>query len=165
MSAKLELRRPGVASTAFARACRALAAATAVIGVLSFGLPQLTEAAQPSGTVRVRIIQASFVGSASTGGGVLRFHGRNYKFTTTGGGIGGFGLSRFDAAGTVYDLKSVADFGGPYVQLRTGLALGEQGQGKMWLRNANGVTMSLDGRRRGLALSMGADALVVSLSK
>jgi hypothetical protein len=111
------------------------------------------------------MVSASFVGSASTGGGVLRFQGHNYKFTTTGGGIGGFGLSKFEASGTVYDLKSLADFDGPYLQIRTGLALGEQGKGKMWLRNASGVSMALSGRRRGLALTLGADALVVSLTK
>ncbi len=140
-----------------------MVAAIAIIGASSAALAQSSE--QPSGTVRLRLVQASFVGSASTGGGVLNFQGHNYKFTTTGGGIGGFGLSKFEASGTVYDLKSVADFDGPYVQLRTGLALGEQGKGKMWLRNANGVTMRLSGRRRGLALSLGADALVVSLTK
>jgi hypothetical protein len=108
---------------------------------------------------------ASFIGSASTGSGVLNYQGRNYKFTTTGGGIGGFGLSSFDASGTVYNLKSVADFDGPYAQLRTGLALGEQGKGKMWLRNSSGVSMALSGRRKGLALSLGADALVVTLAR
>ena len=143
----------------------AMVAAIALIGASSIALPRSAAADQPSGTVRLRMVQASFVGSASTGSGVLHFQGHNYKFTTTGGGIGGFGLSKYEASGTVYDLKSVADFDGPYVQLRTGLALGEQGKGKMWLRNANGVTMSLAGRRRGLAVSAGADALVVSLTK
>jgi hypothetical protein len=152
-------------SKRFARQAGAIAAAIGVMGLSSIALPRSALAAEASGTVQLRLVQASFVGSASTGSGVLHFQGHDYKFTTTGGGIGGFGLSKFEASGTVYDLKSVADFDGPYAQLRTGIALGEQGKGKMWLRNANGVTMSLNGRRRGLALSLGADALVVSFTK
>ena len=165
MIGKFDIQGVGPASRAIARSAGAMVATIALMGVSSIVLPQSAAANQPSGTVRLQIVQASFVGSASTGGGVLNFQGHNYKFTTTGGGIGGFGLSKFEASGTVYDLKSVADFDGPYVQLRTGLALGEQGKGKMWLRNANGVTMSLNGRRRGLAVSLGADALVVTLTK
>ena len=146
----------------FARNVGAIVAAIAMMGAASSALAQSTT---PSGTVRLHLVQASFIGSASTGSGVLNYQGRNYKFTTTGGGIGGFGLSSFDASGTVYNLKSVADFDGPYAQLRTGLALGEQGKGKMWLRNSSGVSMALSGRRKGLALSLGADALVVTLAR
>ncbi len=148
-------------------ACRgsAIAAAIGIISVCSVALPPPAAALEPSGTVELRIVQASFIGSASKGGGVLHFQGHNYRFTTRGGGIGGFGLSRFEATGAVYNLKSVADFDGPYLRLRTGLAIGDQGEGKMWLGNAHGVSMALNGRRKGLAVSLGADALVVSLAK
>ena len=164
MLGKFDRRGITCISKRFASNAGAIAAAIGIMGLSSIALPRSAAAAEASGTVQLRLVQASFVGSASTGS-VLRFRGHNYKFTTTGGGIGGFGLSKYEASGTVYDLKSVADFDGPYVQLRTGLALGEQGKGKMWLRNANGVTMSLAGRRRDLAVSAGADALVVSLTK
>lgn len=140
-----------------------IAAAIGVMGASSSAFAQ--SANQPSGTVRLQIVQASFIGSASKGGGVLHFQGHDYKFTTAGGGIGGFGLSKFEATGAVYGLKSVADFDGPYVQLRTGLAVGDLGKGKMWLGNPHGVSMALSGRRRGLAVSLGADALVVSLTR
>jgi hypothetical protein len=149
----------------FAHKGGAIAAAIGVVSIASIVFPRSAAALEPSGTVQLRIVQASFIGSASKGGGVLHFQGHNYKFTTTGGGIGGFGLSKFEATGTVYNLKSVADFDGPYLQLRTGLAIGEQGKGKMWLGNPQGVSMALSGRRRGLAVSLGADALVVTLAK
>ena len=146
-----------------ARIAATIAAAIGIMGASSSAFAQ--SANQPSGTVQLQIVQASFIGSASKGGGVLHFEGRDYKFTTKGGGIGGFGLSKFEAAGAVYNLKSLADFAGPYLQLRIGLAVGEQGKGKMWLGNPHGVSMGLSGRRKGLALSLGADALVVSFSK
>src|SRR5271170_1226758 len=100
-----------------------VAAAIGIIGASSSAFAQ--SANPPSGTVQLQIVQATFIGSASKGGGVLNFQGRDYKFTTTGGGIGGFGLSKFEAAGAVYGLKSVADFSGPYIQLRTGMAVGD----------------------------------------
>ena len=125
-------------SNSATRIAGTIAAAIGVMGASSSAFAQ--SANQPSGTVRLQIVQASFIGSASKGGGVLQFQGHDYKFTTTGGGIGGFGLSKFEASGAVYGLKSVADFDGPYLQLRTGLAVGEQGKGKIWLRNPNGVS-------------------------
>ena len=158
MFGKFDLRRIGFLS----RNAAATAAAIAFIGASSGGLAQ-TQA--PSGTVNLQLVQASFVGTASNGKGVLHFQGHDYPFTTKGGGIGGFGLSKFEAAGEVYNLKSLADFDGPYAQLRAGVALGEQGKGKMALENLHGVSMALSGRRRGLAVSLGADALVVSLGR
>jgi hypothetical protein len=41
--------------------------------------------------------------------------------------------------------------------------VGEQGKGEMWLQNGNGVYLSLKARREGLALSLGADGMVVRL--
>jgi hypothetical protein len=41
--------------------------------------------------------------------------------------------------------------------------VGEQGKGDMWLQNANGVYLHLKARREGLALSLGADGMVVRL--
>jgi len=41
------------------------------------------------------------------------------------------------------------------------LALGDQGKGRLWLRNGKGVTMRLDTKRRGLQLSLGADGVLI----
>ena len=55
------------------------------------------------------------------------------------------------------------DFEGVYGQARMGWAVGEQGKGQMWLQNSNGVYLRLKARRRGLALSLEADGMVVRL--
>ena len=47
----------------------------------------------------------------------------------------------------------------------SGWAIGEQGRGKMWLQNTNGVLLQLKARRQGLALSLGADGMVVKLDR
>jgi len=69
-----------------------------------------------------------------------------------------FGVSRLEASGNVYNMRSLQDINGVYGQVRSGWAIGDQGRGKMWLRNANGVYLKLQARRQGLALSLGPTA-------
>ena len=117
----------------------------------------------PSGTVTIHQVQVAFIGSGSGGGGTLHFQGRNYPFKLGGLGIGGIGVSRLDATGTVYNLNRLEDFNGVYGQTRTGYAAGEQGKGQMWLENPNGVRIHLSAQRKGLALSLGADGMAIHL--
>jgi hypothetical protein len=118
----------------------------------------------PKRLFTLHVGQAGYIGAVSKGGGVLHFRGRNHPFEVAGAGVGGIGVTRFDGQGPVYNLTSVAEFAGPFAQVRTGLAIGFRGQGKMMLRNRNGVVMRLAGTRKGLALSTGADAMVVSFA-
>jgi hypothetical protein len=91
----------------------------------------------------------------------LYHRGRTYPFKVGGLGIGGFGVSRLDASGSVYNLRRLEDFAGVYGQARVGFAVGEQGKGEMWLQNPNGVYLRLKAKRQGLALSLGADGRLV----
>ena len=123
----------------------------------------LGQASKPSGTVTIHQVQVAFIGSGTSGGGTLRFRGKNYSFKLGGLGIGGIGVSRIDASGTVYNLNRLQDFNGVYGQARTGWAIGQHGKGEMWLQNANGVYLRLTARRRGLSLTLGADGMLVQL--
>ena len=116
-----------------------------------------------SGTVTIHQVQVAFIGSGSGGGGTLRFRDRSYPFKLGGLGIGGIGVSRLDATGTVYNLNRLEDFNGVYGQARTGWAAGKSGKGEMWLENPNGVYLRLHAQRKGLALSIGADGMAVHL--
>jgi hypothetical protein len=118
---------------------------------------------RPSASVTIHQVQVAFIGSGAAGGGTLNYRGRAYPFKLGGLGIGGFGVSRLDASGTVYNMRSLQDLNGVYGQVRHGWALGDQGHGQMWLENANGVYLKLQARRRGLALSLGADGMVIQL--
>jgi hypothetical protein len=93
----------------------------------------------------------------------LYFHGRSYPFKLGGLGIGWFGVSTLDATASVHNLRRLQDFEGVYGQARIGWAVGEQGKGRMWLQNSNGVYLRPKARRQGLALSLGADGMVVRL--
>jgi hypothetical protein len=126
-------------------------------------LAQSAPPPKPSGNVNIHQVQVAFIGSGAVGGGTLYYRGRSYRFKLGGLGIGGIGVSTLDATGGVYNLRRLQDFEGVYGQARIGWAVGEQGKGEMWLQNANGVYLRLKARRQGLALSLGADGMVVRL--
>ena len=134
-----------------------------LFSILSVGAFAQSTPPRPSGNVRIHQVQVAFIGSGAVGGGTLYFHGRSYPFKLGGLGIGGFGVSTLDATGSVYNLRRLQDFEGVYGQARIGWAAGEQGKGEMWLQNPNGVYLRLKARRQGLALSLGADGMVVRL--
>jgi hypothetical protein len=133
--------------------------------MLLFGSSTITlgQDSKPSATVTIHQTQVAFIGSGTSGGGTLRFGGKNYSFKLGGLGIGGIGVSRIDASGTVYNLNRLQDFNGVYGQARTGWAAGKSGKGEMWLQNSNGVSLRLHAQRKGFSLSLGADGMVIQL--
>jgi hypothetical protein len=143
---------------------RAVVALVMLGGVLAAGaLAQSAPPTRPSGSVSIHQVQVAFIGSGAVGGGTLYFGGRSYPFKLGGLGIGGIGISRLDAVGSVFNLRRLQDFAGVYGQVRSGWAIGEQGRGQMWLRNGNGVYLHLHAQRQGLSLSLGADGMLVRL--
>lgn len=115
-----------------------------------------------SGTLTIEQVQIAFIGSGNLGGGTLVVGGQKYSFSIGGLGIGGIGISRMEAYGNVYNLKNLADFAGGYVQARYGIAVGSLSTGQLWLQNANGVVLELNAKRKGLALSLGGDAVYIN---
>lgn len=138
----------------------ALALATALL-VTAPAVAQQSNLGPPTGSVSIQQVQVAFIGSGAIGGGTLSFRGKKYGITVGGLGVGGIGASRLTATGKVYGLNNRADFTGAYVQLREGWALGEQGRGRLWLRNDKGVTLRLATRRQGLQMSLGADGVLI----
>ncbi len=124
---------------------------------------QSLEGRTPDGTVEMNQVQAAFIGSGGGGSGTLFFRGRSYPFAVGGLGIGGIGASTINASGDVYGLNNVADFPGAYAQGRIGFAAGTSSAGDLWLQNSRGVIMRLRAKRTGLMLSLGGDAVVISM--
>ena len=114
-----------------------------------------------SGTLTVGQLQVAFIGSANVGGGKLEYQGRSHDFSIGGLGIGGFGISRIDATGEVYGLNKLEDFAGVYGQARYGAVIADASTGELWLENTKGVVIHLDGKRKGLALSLGVDGVII----
>ena len=139
--------------------------AMAVVAVIS--LQNSTAVAQSSnlqqsGTLTVHQTQVAFIFSGNVGGGTLRVGGRTYPFSIGGLGVGGFGISQIDAFGEVYNLKRLSDFDGAYGQARTGLTIGGNVmKSGLWPENPAGVYIRLNAKRKGIALSIGLDAIYI----
>lgn len=125
------------------------------------GLPAVAQERVKSGTVDIEQTTIAFIGSGGIGGGTLHFRGKSYPFSIGGLGIGGFGISKMQATGEVYNLRELSQFPGAYGSARYGAAVGDKGGGELWLENPHGVILSLKARRTGLAVSLGADAVII----
>jgi hypothetical protein len=125
--------------------------------------PQAVAGLTPDGTVTMRQIQVAYLASGGGGSGTLYFQGAAYPFTVAGAGIGGIGASDITASGEVYKLGSVAQFPGAYAQARYGFAFGTHSMGDLWLQNDAGVILHLKAKREGIMLSLGGDAVVISM--
>jgi hypothetical protein len=139
---------------------------TALLGlsglvVSSATSPVVAQERVKSGTVEIEQVQIAFIASANVGGGTLAFQGRSYRFSVGGLGVGGFGASKMQATGEVFNLKELRQFPGAYGQARYGVAAGDRSAGELWMQNPNGVLISLRAKRSGLALSLGADAVYI----
>jgi len=127
--------------------------------------PEAIAGLTPDGTVDMEQGQVAYIGSAGGGSGTLYYRGGVYPFTIGGLGVGGIGASTISAEGEVYKLNNLANFAGAYAQGRYGFALGEASRGDLWLQNEAGVIMHLKAKRTGLMLSLGGDAVVISMSR
>ena len=124
---------------------------------------QSVDGKQPDGTVEMEQVQAAFIGSGGGGSGRLNYRGQTYPFAVGGLGIGGFGASTINAEGEVYGMNRLSDFPGPYAQGRYGIVVGNASAGDLWLKNDKGVVMHLKAKRTGLMLSLGGDAVLISM--
>ncbi len=132
-------------------------------GAMKVG-PAAVQGLTPDGTVDMSQVQVAYIGSGGGGSGTLYYKGKAYPFTVGGLGVGGIGASTLEATGEVYKLNNIADFPGAYVQGRYGFALGSESAGDLWLQNDAGVILHLKAKRTGLMLSLGGDAVVISMS-
>lgn len=159
------LLRPATAGRAklllLAVACSVAACTT--IGGVKLG-PKAVEGKSPNGFVEMHEVQAAYIGSGAGGGGTLYFDGRKYTFGLAAAGIGGIGLSTIDASGDVYNLTRVEQFPGTYGQARYGFAIGNDSAGDLWLQNEQGVILHLKAKRKGLMLTLGGDAVIISMN-
>ena len=152
--------KPIVARVALVSACVLYLIGCA--GSVELG-PDAVKGQTPDGTVDMHEVQAAYIGSGSAGTGVLSFRGVQYPFEVGGVGVGGFGLSTIDATGEVYNLGDLGQFPGTYGQARYGFAIGTASAGDLWLQSEAGVIMHLKAKRTGLMLSLGGDAVVISM--
>jgi hypothetical protein len=140
----------------------ALALGSACSSTVKVG-PEAVAGLTPNGTVDMNEVQVAYIGNAGGGSGTLSYRGASYPFTIAGLGVGGIGASTVDAQGEVYKLQNLSPFAGSYAQASYGFALGATSSGDLWMQNQAGVIMHLKAKRTGLMLSLGGDAVVISM--
>jgi hypothetical protein len=123
--------------------------------------PDAVKGQTPDGFIEMHEVQAAYIGSG--GAGSLSLRGVQYAFDVGGVGVGGIGLSTIEATGEVYNLRDLGQFPGTYGQARYGFAIGTASAGDLWLQNEAGVILHLKAKRTGLMLSLGGDAVVISM--
>jgi hypothetical protein len=131
-------------------------------GITALAIAHADEPLSQAGTLTISQTRVGFLVSAHAGGGTLHFNGQDYPFSIGGLGVGGIGVTKLEATGTVYNMRDRTEFSGVYSQLRTGITVGDQGNGKLWLKNGSGVVLKLQGASKGIGLSLGADAVTIS---
>jgi hypothetical protein len=125
--------------------------------------PEAVAGLTPDGTVDMEQVQVAYIGNAGGGSGTLNYQGTPYRFKIGGLGVGGIGASTVDAEGEVYKLHNLSQFGGSYAQASYGFVFGTKSAGDLWMQNEAGVIMHLKAKRTGLMLSLGGDAIVISM--
>jgi lipid-binding SYLF domain-containing protein len=116
-------------------------------------------------TVRVTVAKAGLVVGGGAGRGILTFRHRNYPFTVQGLSVGltaGASINRL--FGRADYMNELGDFAGTYTVLGAGAALAG-GVGGVQLRNAKGVTISLQGAKAGLEVSANITKVVITLDQ
>ena len=119
----------------------------------------------PAGLISLNFRSAGLGVGGTSGEGVLSFQGRDHPFTISGLNIGEVGVSGFQGAGKVYDLKTVNDFAGAYAGSEAGFAV-RGGQSELSMRNGKGVTIVVlanEGKEFGTRISLGASGISVKL--
>lgn len=118
-----------------------------------------------TGTVRVTVAKAGFIVGAGGGKGILTYRHRNYPFTVQGLSLGlTAGASINKLVGRADYINELGDFAGTYSVIGGGAAL-VGGVGSVQLRNAKGVTITLQGPKGGLELSANVTKVVITLDR
>ena len=140
------------------------ASALAIAGCSALNAPteQSIAGLSPLGSVT---ITEDFLAGMGGGSGTLYFNGETHPFKVLGSVFGPGGASKITASGSVYKLASIADFPGRYTQSTGSAGLSTSGGSDLWLQNNAGVIMHLKAKRTGLMLSLGGDAVLISMAK
>jgi hypothetical protein len=118
---------------------------------------------KPSATLVIDETQVMVLIGGSMGGGTLLLEDDSHSFKVGGLKLGGVGVQSIHVTGKVYHLNKLKDFAGTYIAFEAGATVGT-GTGGLWLKNGKGVTLHLKSKGKGLALSLGAEGLLVTLN-
>lgn len=136
-----------------------LATLIALFASVSITTPTLAT----TGRVRVTVAKAGLIVGAGGGKGILAFRHRNYPFIVQGLSVGlTTGASISKLVGRADSINEVGDFAGTYTVIGGGVAL-IGGTSVVRLRNAKGVTLTLEGPKGGFEISANISRVMITL--
>lgn len=100
----------------------------------------------------------------SWGKGVLIFHGKRYPFKVNGLSAIGAGVTKISGIGTIYDLKSPADFAGTYGAAGGGGAVGSHGKASASLKNEKGVEIEFHAKEKGVSVNLDLSGVHITMT-
>lgn len=116
-----------------------------------------------SGKVEIKSTSISVGIGVEWGGGTLTLNdGTQYPFKMKGLKVIQVGVKKVSAAGTVYDLKDLADFGGHYAAAEAGITVGG-GVSGITMKNQKGVIINLGSTSTGIDLALGPQGIDIEL--
>ena len=86
--------------------------------------------------------------------GTLTYKGKDYPVDVKGLSVGDVGITKIEAAGKVYNMKSLGDFNGNYTAVAAGLTAAG-GAAVSAMKNQNGVTVELLSTTQGVKFALG----------
>jgi len=133
-----------------------------IMSIVMFSSASIAKPTKISGTVNLNVGSVAAGIGWSWGGGVMTFEGAEHNFDIKGLSLADVGISKFSAAGIVYNLKHLEDFNGTYHGVKAGATIAG-GKGAIALKNEHGVVLELTGSGQGLKFAFGTQGVTIKL--
>jgi len=137
----------------------ALAALVAVLAV-----PALADDKTPDATIRLSEGSVAAGIGWNWGKGTLTYAGKTYPVKISGVSVAEVGITKAEATGSVYNLKSIDDFDGVYAAAGAEGTAGK-GAGVSSLRNSKGVVINLKSETKGANIKVAGEGLKLTIEK
>ena len=98
------------------------------------------------------------------GKGTLSYKGQTYPVKISGLSVAEVGITKAEASGTVYNLKSLDDFNGVFAAAAAEGTAGK-GAGVSSLRNSKGVVINLKSETKGANIKVAAEGLKLEIER
>lgn len=133
-----------------------------VAALASITLAATTPSQAQTCSIRLHIVKAGFIVGAGGGNGTLVCHGRAYRLSIGGIGLGSLGVAAADLAGTASNVHNPANVAGTYGAAGAGVTFVGGGQ-VATLQNQNGVVLRLSGGQVGFQISLGLAGMTIAM--
>jgi hypothetical protein len=135
-----------------------------ILGLIALliGAPAMAEDKAPDATIRLTEGSVAAGIGWNWGRGEVSFQGKTYHVKVDGLAVAEVGITKAEASGSVYNLKSVDDLNGVYAAAGAEGTAGK-GAGVSSLRNSKGVVINLKSETKGANIKLAASGLKLTV--